>query len=81
MIVASAIDFGALLKVLYSSLLAGVGISVIFSVAILGLTRSSDMRRNQRSTAATAYAALAVFGLVLSTGIVVYGLVLVAHKT
>jgi hypothetical protein len=79
MIAASTGD--ALLKMAYSSLLAGVGVTVIFSVAILGITRSSDMRRAGRRVAGTAYAALAAVGLLLSTGIVVYGLFLVAHKS
>jgi Na+/H+-dicarboxylate symporter len=75
------IDTGALLKLLYSSLAAGVSVAVVFSVAVLGVTRSSDMRRSGRSGAASAYAALAVLALVLATGIVVYGLVLMARKS
>jgi uncharacterized membrane protein YidH (DUF202 family) len=70
----------ALLKLFYSSLLAGVGVAVIFSLAIYGVTRSSDMRRAQRPAAATAFAMLAAVGLVLCGAMVVYGLYLVAHK-
>ena len=70
-----------LLKMLYFSVLAGVGVSVIFSLAVFGLTRSSDMRRAGRATASTAYAALGVVALVLSAAAVVYGLILVAHKS
>jgi hypothetical protein len=70
-----------LLRMFYSSLVAGVAISVVFSLAILGAVRSSDMRRSGRSTAATAYAVLAACGLVISAGLVVYGLILVAHKS
>jgi hypothetical protein len=70
-----------LFKVFYSSLAAGVGVSVVFSVAIFGAVRSSDMRRSGRTTAATAYAALAACGLVISAAIVVYGLILVGHKS
>jgi hypothetical protein len=79
--IAALIDIHALVKMLYSSLLAGVGVAVVFSIAILGVTRSSDMRRAQRAGAATAYAALATLGLLLSCAIVIYGLVLVARKT
>jgi hypothetical protein len=78
---AALIDIHALVKMLYSSLLAGVGVAVVFSIAILGVTRSSDMRRAQRPGAATAYAALATLGLLFSCAIVIYGLVLVAHKS
>jgi hypothetical protein len=75
------IDTGALLKLLYSSLVAGVSVAVVFSLAVLGVTRSSDMRRSGRGAAASAYAALAVLALVLAAAIVVYGLVLMARKS
>lgn len=79
----SVIPFGvsALVKLIYSSLLAGVGVTVVFSAAVLGVTRSNEMRRANRSAEAAAYGALAVVGLVLSIGIVVYGLYLVTHKS
>jgi hypothetical protein len=38
------------------------------------------MRRAGRATAAAAYAALATVGLLVAVGVVVYGLILVAHK-
>lgn len=71
----------ALLKMIYSSLAAGVGVAVVFSTAIFGAVRSSDMRRSGRRTAASAYAALSACGLLISAGVVVYGLILVAHKS
>jgi uncharacterized protein (DUF2062 family) len=78
---AAAIASNALLKMLYSSLIAGVGISLVFSVAILAGVRSSERRRDHRSNAAIAYAALAACALALSGAIVVYGVYLVAHKS
>jgi len=79
--IAAAINTGALLKMLYTSLLASVAIAVIFSLAILGATRSSDMRRARRTRPATAYAALAGAGLILTAAIIAYGLILVANKS
>lgn len=79
--IGAAVDVGALVRMLYSSLVAGIGIAVIFSIVILGSIRSSDMRRANRSGAAAAYAALATVALVLAAAVVVYGLFLVAHKT
>jgi hypothetical protein len=75
------IDTHALLKLAYSSLIAGVAVAVIFSVAILGAIRSGDMRRAHRSAAATAYAALAVVGVLGTVAIIVVGLILVAQKS
>jgi hypothetical protein len=65
---------------LYSSLAAGLIVAFIFSIVILGSVRSTDMRRRGRSSAAAAYAALATVGVVLVGGVVIYGLILVAHK-
>jgi len=78
---AAAIASNALLKMLYSSLIAGIGISLVFSVAILAAVRSSERRRDHRSNAAIAYGALAASALVVSGAIVVYGVYLVAHKS
>jgi hypothetical protein len=76
----AAIDSHALLKVFYSALLAGVGISVVFSLAILGATRASDMRRAGREGPAAAYGALAFLAVAVSAAIVIYGLILVTQK-
>jgi hypothetical protein len=77
----AAVNVTALAKMLYSSLIAGIGVALIFSIVILGAVRSSDMRRSGRGSAAAAYAALASVGLVLAIAVVVYGLILVAHKS
>ncbi len=69
-----------LFKMFYSALIAGVGIAIVFSLAILGAVRSSDRRRAGRSTAATGYALVAACALVVSAAVVVYGLILVGHK-
>ncbi len=79
--IASIVNTHALVRMLYSSLVAGVGVAVVFSIAILGVTRSSEMRRLHRSGPATAYAALAATGLLIAAATVIYGLILVTHKT
>jgi hypothetical protein len=75
------IDTAALLKLLYTSLAAGVSVAIVFSLAILGATRSSDMRRSGRGAASNAYVALTVLALIVAAAIVVYGLVLMARKS
>jgi hypothetical protein len=77
----AAIDTAALLKMVYSSLLASVFVAVVFSTALLGAIRASDSRRAGRGVAATAYAAVAVVGVLLASGVIVYGLVLIARKS
>jgi hypothetical protein len=68
-----------LLRMFYSALAAGVGVAFVFSVAIFGAVRSSDMRRGGRSRAAAAYAALAGCGFAASAAVVIYGLILVGQ--
>jgi hypothetical protein len=77
----AAIDVHLLLKVLYTSLIAGVGVSVVFSVTVLGVVRSNDARRDERTTAAVSYAVLGAVGLILTAGLIVYGLILLARKS
>lgn len=78
--IAAAVDAGALLKMLYSSLLAGLSVSIVVSLAIYGVTRSNDMRRLHRGGTATAYAVVALIAVVLTAALVVYGLILVTRK-
>jgi hypothetical protein len=80
-LITAAINTHALVRMAYSSVLAGVGVAVIFSVAIVGVARSGEMRREHRTGAAVAYTALAAAGLLLAAAMVIYGLILVAHKT
>jgi hypothetical protein len=76
-----SIDGGALVKVLYTSVLAGVSVAVVFALAIFGATRAGDMRRAGRPDRATGYAALGMVALVASIAIAVIGLVLVTRKS
>lgn len=68
-------------KLIVASLGAGIGVAVVFSVAVLGVTRSGDLRRERRSGPAAAWGVLGLVGLVLSAGLVVLGIFLVAHKS
>ena len=77
----ASIDGGALVKLLYTSLIAVVSVSIVFSLAIFGATRAGDMRRAGRAERASGYAILGTVALVVAIAIAVVGLVLVAHKS
>jgi hypothetical protein len=79
-VIAFATTTGSLLKVVYSSLLASIGVAVVFSLVIYGAIRSSEMRRANRASVAAGFAVLAVGGFLAFAAIVVYGLILVGHK-
>jgi hypothetical protein len=73
---AAVVDTGALLKTVAASLVAGIGVTFAFALAILGAARFIDMRSEERSVAAGAFAVLAVTalgacGLAIAFGIIV----------
>ncbi len=74
------VDAGALLKMLWASLLASTSVALVFSLVVFGATRASDLRRAGRGGAATALAVMAIVALAVSIAIVVYGLTLVVRK-
>ena len=77
----AAIDVHLLLRVLVTAFAAGVGASLVFALAVFGLVRSNDMRREQRSLAAASYGAVGGIGLLLTLAFIVVGLILLAHKS
>jgi hypothetical protein len=77
---ATVVDTKALLDVVWSSLLAGVGLAAMFSLAIVGATRFSEMRRDGRMLEAGMFAALMALALGASAAAVVLGVVVMASK-
>lgn len=69
-----------LVKMIYSSLIAGLSVALVFSIAVFGVVRSNDMRRDHRPGASARYATLAMLALAASAAIAIAGLVLVIHK-
>jgi hypothetical protein len=66
-----AVDGHLLLQVVWVSIVAGVGISVLFSLVILGAARAGDARRAGRDGTATLYVVLAFAAFAaFATGVV-----------
>jgi hypothetical protein len=70
-----------LLKMIYSSFIGGVSVALVFSVAVFGVIRSSDMRRAHRHGASARYATLGLLALLASVAIGIAGLILIVHKS
>jgi len=68
-----AVDGHLLLQVVWVSLVAGAGISVLFSFVIVGSARASDARRTGRAGVAFAYATLGLLAFALFAAGVVLG--------
>lgn len=69
-----------LLQTVIVSLVAGVGITVVFSVAIWGVARFADLSRSERRLAAGAAAALAGLAALTTAATVVFGIVVMVSK-
>lgn len=66
------VDFGQLVQVVYVSLIAGVGVSLAFSIVIRGAVRAGEHRRT-RPVVAGAHALLALVGLLVVLAAIVFG--------
>jgi hypothetical protein len=66
------IDVGQLAQVIYVSLIAGVGVSLAFSIVIRGVVRAGEHRRT-RPVVAGAHALLAVVGMLVVLAAIVFG--------
>ena len=79
-VLATVIDTGALLKTVAAALVAGVGVTLIFSLAILGATRFAEMNRDGRPVAAASFGALAIVALAAAAAAVTIGIIVMASK-
>jgi hypothetical protein len=79
-IVAKIIDTSAAWQAVWTAAVSGVGITIVFSLAVLGATRSTDMRRDDRPGQAAMYVALALVALAATLGAVVYAIALITTK-
>jgi hypothetical protein len=74
------VDWAAIGKVVAASLIAGLGTTLCFSLAVAGATRFAEMRRASRAVPATCYAVLALAGLAATLGAIVVGIAVMTNK-
>ena len=77
---ATIVETKDLVSTVIASVIAGVGVTTVFSVAIWGGTRFVDLSRGGRPVAAGAAAALGVLALLATVGAVVVGIVVMTSK-
>jgi cation transporter-like permease len=77
---AVVVETKELLQTVVASLIAGVGVTVVFSIAIWGIARFADLSRNERPLAASAAATLAGLALAVTLLSVAFGIVVMARK-
>jgi cation transporter-like permease len=79
-VIAVVVETKELLETVVASLVAGVGMTVVFSVAIWGVARFADLSRNERRLAAGAAATLAGLALAVTVAGVVFGIIVMTSK-
>ncbi|MDW5598337.1 hypothetical protein VSS74_28520 [Conexibacter stalactiti] len=70
---AKIVDWGQLLEVVEAGLIAGVGISIAFSLLILGTVRAGEAQQQSRPLPMVGYGAIALIGLAICLGAVIFG--------
>jgi hypothetical protein len=77
---ATVVETKALLDTVIASLVAGIGVATVFAILIFGVTRSTEMVRDERRVLATAAGALAALAFLVVTSAVVLGIIVMAKK-
>jgi hypothetical protein len=79
-VTATIVQTGDLVQTVIASLIAGVGITAVFSLAIWSGARFADLSRDGRTVAAGAAAALGGLALVVTVAAVVVGILVMTSK-
>ena len=77
---ATIVETNELLKTVVASIVAGVGMTFVFSIAVWGVARFADLSRSERPLAAGAAAAVAGLALAVTAAGVVFGVIVMTKK-
>lgn len=78
--IATVLDTGDLLEVVWVSLAAGIGVTAAFGLAIVGSTRAMELGRHGRPGEAIAFGAIGVLAMAAVIAAIVYGIVVLTDK-
>jgi hypothetical protein len=78
--IATLIEGKELLQTVVASTVAGVGVTVVFSIAIWGAARFAELNREERRLAAGAAGSLGVLALLATVAAVVIGVLVMTSK-
>jgi hypothetical protein len=74
------VDTEALGETVLAAIVAGVAVTLVFSIAIMGAARFAEESRGGRPVAAAAFAVVAAAAGVLFVALIVFGLVVMTSK-
>lgn len=78
--IATVVDTGDLLEVVWVSLVAGIGVTAAFGLAIVGSTRAMELGRAGRPGEAVLFGAMGAVAMVAVLCAIVYGIVVLTDK-
>jgi hypothetical protein len=73
--IGAIVDTDALVQVLWVSVVAGVGVTGAYALAILGAARALEFARDGRVAEAAVYAVIGVAGMATFVASIVFGIV------
>ena len=76
----AAVDTGKLFELVWAALLAGVAVSILFAVLIVGATRATDLRKAERPAAAGLLLGVSVAAGLACIAAVGFGLTVIVSK-
>jgi hypothetical protein len=79
-VLATIIETRELLETVAASLIAGVGITIVYSIAVYGATRFADLSSDGRSIVAGAAVVMAVIAFAVCIAAVVFGIIVMTDK-
>jgi hypothetical protein len=80
LLLSAIVDKDALVKMLWTASLAGIGVTAAFGVAIVGAARAVDAGRDGRPIDAALFGLLGAFALAVVGGAIAYGIVVMIEK-
>jgi hypothetical protein len=79
-LLATVVDTEALWQTIVYALVAAVGVTAIFAIAIRGAARFGEYSRDGRTLAATVSGAVAILGLLATAAAIVVGVIVMSSK-
>ena len=76
----AVVEFSKIAEVVWVSLLAGIGVTTVYSLVILGAARSTEARRDGRGGAALGFGVLAGLALLGFAAGIVFGVQIILDK-
>ncbi|HVD39767.1 MAG TPA: hypothetical protein VNC16_02035 [Solirubrobacterales bacterium] len=78
--IATIVHTDELLQTIAASVIAGIGVTFLFSLGIWGAGQFTELSRSERPVAATAAAVVGAVALLCVAGAVATGIIVMTHK-